>query len=370
MTFSSLRILLLASILLGCVEEYDIRYNLDAKVLTVEGFVTETLGGTQVSINTSVGNGGNSYSEPLKGCTVELLTDNGTVPFREVVSGVYAPAATFQGQSGKSYQLRFRTPDGQTYLSSKETLTTVPPIKKVYQTFDPKGLLDRTGQRVLASTFDIYLDFDDPRETQNFYLWRWKRYEFQDICITCEGGTLNTNGGVCIKSNARNPPTYDYQCDRPCWEVFYNQDVNIFSDVFSNGQMVQGRLIAKVPFHSTQGCLLEIEQIGLSREAFLYYQLLRDQVQTTGTLTDTPPAPIIGNITNINNPSDKVVGYFGAASSQKIAYWVTRNERPDGIRRPLLGRPTLLEEPTPFRPPVYPCVMSRTRTPIRPEGWR
>lgn len=354
----------------SCVEPYDVRYQLNADVLTVEGFVIDQPG-TAVTISLSRNLETSSFAEPLKGCKVEISSDKGpTVALRESVAGLYIAPSDFKGTPGTTYQLRFTTPDGKTYLSDKETMATVPEIKKVYQQFDKNGLLDNTGKRVIGSTVDIYMDFDDPSTEENFYLWRWKLYEFQNICITCEGGQLNFTGGTCQRINSRNPPTYDYQCTTPCWEIFYNRDINIFSDKFSNGRSVVGRLMGKIPYHSYTGSLIEIEQIGLSRNAFFYYQLLRDQTQTTGTLTDTPPAPIVGNIQNIANPGEEVVGYFGAASSRKVSYWVDRSIYKDAILVPLLGRPEQLEAAAPFRPPTYPCVPSQSRTPVRPQAWR
>ncbi len=353
--------------LYACVETYDVTYNLDAELLTVEGFVTDQVVST-INISKSRSVEDNYYSVPLKGCNVEVaLGDGSVVVFKEQAEGVYVSPTNFQGKAGETYQLRFRTPDGKTYQSSKEKMGVVPAIKKIYQQFDKNGILDKTGKRVVASSVNIYVDFDDPKDAKNFYLWRWKRYEEQSICITCTGGRLI--GGKCVTVNSRNPPTYDYQCDRLCWDIFYNNEINILADDFSNGNSVEGRLIAKVPFHSYRGSLLEIEQVGISREAYLYYKLLNDQGQNTGTLTDTPPVPIIGNIQNVNDPNDKVIGYFGAASAKFVSYWVDRSLYKDPILLPLLGRETNVDINA-LIPPSYPCELSKYRTPIRPEGWQ
>ncbi|MCU0338512.1 MAG: DUF4249 domain-containing protein [Spirosomaceae bacterium] len=356
--------------LYGCVEEYDVRYQLNTDVLTVEGFVIDQPG-TTVRIGISRNVETSSFTQPLKGCKVEIVSDKGqTIALTEPVAGVYAAPTSFRGTPGTSYQLRFTTPDGKTYRSDQEKMMTVPDIKKVYQEFDKNGLLDAAGKRVIGSTVNIYADFDDPAAEENYYLWRWQSYESQNICITCEGGQLNFTGGTCQRINSRNPPTYDYQCTSACWEIFYNPDINIFSDKFSNGRSVVGRLMGKIPYYSYSGGLIQIEQIGLSKNAFFYYQILRDQTQTTGTLTDTPPAPIVGNIQNTADPGEEVVGYFGAASSRKVNYWIDRSIYKDAILVPILGRAEQLEPTTPFRPPTYPCVPSQFRTPVRPEGWR
>jgi len=367
--YPTLLIYLQLFFLYACVETYDVTYKLNAELLTVDGFVTDQVGSV-ISISKSRSVETNYFSEPVKGCIVEFLAGDGTITrLTEQAEGVYAPPSTFQGKSGETYQLRFKTPDGKNYESSKEKLGAVPAIKKVYQKFDKNGLLDATGKRVIGSTVNVFVDFDDPKDTKNYYLWRWKRYEEQSICITCESGMLNFSGGTCVRITSRNPPTYDYQCSGFCWDLYYSTDVNILADDFSNGNSIEAHLIAKVPYHSFRGTLLEVEQIGLSKDAYLYHKLLREQSQSTGTLTDTPPAPIIGNIQNVSDPNDKVIGYFGAASSKIVRYWVDRSLYKDAILVPLMGREANFEPSTPSRPPVYPCVLSKFRTPIRPEGW-
>ena len=354
---------------LGCVSPYDVRYDLNSNVVTVEGFITDQTEAT-VIIKRSISQNRSSYAVPIKGCVVEIRAGSGTsVALKETSEGVYETPADFKGQAGQTYQLRFKTPEGQSYESSVEKMIAVPDIKKIYQQYDEKGPLNNEGTRSLGSTLNIFLDLEDPAADRNFYLWRWTLWERQPICITCEQGIYT--GKECIKVFS-NPvsPTYDYNCKTACWELFRSTDINIFSDVYSNGRSVIGRPIAKIPFYSRQGALIEVEQLGLGIAAYDYYQLLRSQNQTTGTLADTPPAPIIGNIRNINNSDEKIVGYFGAATVKKLRYWIDRNGYENVKLTPLLGREPNFELPNPFPPPSAPCVLGRNRTPFLPAGWQ
>lgn len=353
----------------SCIEPYDVRYNLATDILTVDGQITDQLGAT-VTIKRSVSDV-SVYTVPVKGCTVEIVLGSGSkLTLKETEAGIYATPADFKGVAGQTYQLQFKTPDGKNYQSNVERMQAVPDIKKVYQTFNQRGLLDRTGVRVLASTFDIFVDFDDPADQRNAYLWKWQLFENQSICATCEQGILNASTFQCI--SVRNGPTYDYVCGTNCWDIYYNTDINVFSDVFSNGRAIAGRRVAQVPYYSDNGSLIEVQQYAISNEAYQYYLLLRDQSQTTGTLADTPPAPLVGNVKNTADGSEIVVGYFGAAGVKKVRYWVERSGNKDGIRISQLGRPVNLEPSSgpPIRPPSTPCVAGRNRTPMRPEGWR
>lgn len=363
---------LLISCLYACVAPYDVKYQLNADILIIDGFVSDQLG-TTVSIDIGRNANKSYYSEAVKGCVTEIRAGDGsTIPLQETEAGVYTAPSNFKGKIGQTYQLHFRTSDGKTYESPKELLKATAEIKNVYQQYDPIGILDNNGNNVIGSTVDIYLDFDDPKETQNFYLWRWKLYEEQSICLTCIAGKLDPVSGKCVRIYSVFPPDYDYSCDGQCWDLFYNKNLNIFSDNFSNGKSISGRLIAKIPFYSSNGgALLEIEQLGISQQAYQYFRLLSDQAQTTGTLVDTPPAAIIGNIRNVNDSQEKTVGFFGAASSKKVLHWVERDRYPNPIVTSLLGRPINREMPvTPPFPPSFPCLLSKNRTPVRPEGWR
>ncbi len=368
--------------LTACVEVYDVRYDLNADVVTVDGTVTNERGLT-VTLRISRSSGLNYYAEPMRDCTVEVLAGNGTsVALTETSSGVYSAPETFQGQVGQTYRLRFKTSTGVTYESDPEQLTEAPPIAKIYHQFNQNGILDRTGNRVLASSLDVYVDVNDPANRKNYYQWRWVDFEDQRICATCEGGKLDIKTRECIpERNSR--ALFDYVCETQCWEIYYSSDVNVFSDVYSNGRTISARLAARIPYYyigqgfPIEGALVEIQQYAISAAAYEYYKILGDQAQNTGNLTDTPPAAIVGNVHNVSDASEKVVGYFGAAGISKSRLFI--DKRPyftDAFKFLTLGRNPGLEPDTPpmppnfeFRPPYALCRASPNRTPIKPAGW-
>lgn len=368
-------------LLFSCVEVYDIRYNLNADVLTVDGFVTNERGLT-VNLRLSRSTGRDYYSQPLRDCVVEVKVGGGSVmTLKEFSSGVYVAPASFQGQVGQTYQLHFKTPEGKVYESATERLSAAPPIAKLYHQFNQNGFLNQTGKQVTYSALEVYADFNDPKDEQNYYLWRWMDFEEQGICATCEGGKLDSKTFLCVpERNSRI--TYDYRCDNACWEIYYSNDVNVFSDIYTNGRTVTARQVAKIPFYSTgagfgnQAALVEIQQYSISANAYEYYKLLSDQTQNTGNLTDTPPAAIIGNVRNVNDATEKVVGFFGATGVSKSRIFIDKRQYNTAFKYLMLGRDPNLEpdsQPMPplfeLRPPMAPCVVSANRTPLRPEGW-
>lgn len=366
----------------ACVEVYDVRFRFSADIVTVDGFVTDA-SAVSVFLRKARSVERNYYAEPLRNCTAEIRTGSGgSIKLTEFSSGFYVSNANFKGTVGETYQLRFTTSEGKTYESQIERLNAGPSITKAYHEFNRNGFLDRTGTRPLYSSLDIYVDFVDPANQKNFYLWKWTNFEEQYVCASCEGGLLDSKTEQCIpQRNSRI--IYDYRCNGNCWDIFYSTDVNIFSDVFTNGRNIVARNVGKIPFYdlgtpfSNRASLVDVQQYAISADAYEYYKLLRDQTQTTGSLTDTPPAPIIGNIRNVADPDEKVVGYFGAAGLSSIRLFVDKRPyRTNALPALLLGRAVNLEpdsQPAPplfeIRPPLATCVPSATRTAIKPTGW-
>ena len=357
----------------SCVEPFNLKVKSDLRLLTVDATLTDSSDEQIINIYESINSSGSVATYPLVKATAELLV-NGVekVLFVEKGAGKYALPKTFQAKAGNTYQLFFTKADGTKYESGEDKMFTVPEIIRVHDEFVFEGLEKNYGYD-LANY--IYLDTKDPANEKNSYVWSWQLWERQDVCFTCEGGRYfeTPRPAGCKRELGYEGITYDYYCDGDCWEIFYNKELNVFSDIYTNGNLISNRLIAKIPFYNSSGALIEIKQQSVSPNAYRYLKLLADQVQNNGSLVDTPPAALIGNIKNINNPNEVIAGFFMVTSVRYIKYWIDRKEP---IARKLtptgLHEHSIREEPLsniPGRPPLTPCIMSQTRTPIKPKGW-
>lgn len=57
-----------------------------------------------------------------------------------------------------------------------------------------------------------------------------------------------------------------------------------------------------------------IKLSSITPEAYNYWEKVSKVVNNIGTVFDSPPAPIRGNIYNVNDPDEQVLGYFSASS--------------------------------------------------------
>ena len=370
--------------LAGCVDLYEPSLTLTANVLIVDGSLTDAPERQTIRLARSRVFGGRSATTPVEGAKVEIVVNGSQVvslPENRTTRGLYEAPEGFRGRVGSTYQLRFQLTDGQRYESTAEPMPAVPNIGRVYDRFDAAGIANAEKTRFLPANL-VYVDTQDPAEQRNYYRWQYTLWELQSWCASCERGIYNlafnpaTNqfSGACqtqVGLPAGN--IYDYTCASPCWEIIRGLSINLLADNFSNGKSIAGRLVVAVPYTQPVGALLEIRQQGLTPGAYQYYRLFEQQAQNTGGLADTPPSPIVGNIRNLANEREPVVGYFSGASVSAVRYRLTRQNAsgaPTGLYEYLNNRPPNPEPSGPFRPPLAVCVPSETRTPVQPDGWQ
>jgi hypothetical protein len=71
---------------------------------------------------------------------------------------------------------------------------------------------------------------------------------------------------------------------------------------------------------------------SLTERAYTFWDQIDQTVSNVGTIFDAPPAPILGNIYNLNDPDEQVLGYFSAVARDTIRGFLTPGDTP---RRPL-----------------------------------
>ncbi len=363
--------------LLGCIDPYEIDFTQKNNVLVVEGFLTDNyLNPDTIKIQYSSFQDGGNFITTIASIKASIVAQGtGTeIKLVEQKLGGFLPPNDFRINPAEKYFLRFSLPNGQQYESNPEQILTSPPILNTYDKFNPKSRLSDDGKTILSAN-EVYLDFQDIPNQKNFYMWRYTHYERNLYCTTCYNNTeYDTRTKDCTIKLPQfiRTPYYDYRCITECFAILRGRPINVMSDAVSEGKVVSGRLIAKIPYFSSQGCLVTIQQMGISLNAYNYFSILQSQSQSTGGLADTPPAAIVGNINNVTNSTEKVVGYFAVVSVQEKKYWVDRKTG-SGTFDYLLGH-LVIEEPSssndPSRPPFVPCIKSATRTPIKPDGWQ
>lgn len=358
---------------LACVEPFDLKFKVNSTILSIDGTIDDLDTDHFINIKSGVptSNGAASFVKETLAKVSVLENQIKEYLCSETSVGQYKLPKTFKGKIGNSYQLKIKLKNGVSYESDNEKMKSTPDIITGKSVFD-KNALDNTFR--FKEGHLIYIDTKDNPEKGDNLFWKYRVFEKQSVCQTCEGGIFQVTplpAGRCVGVPALQNPflvTYDYNCNGSCWDIYNSPTINVMSDAFSTGTDIKNRLIAKVPFRQSNGFLIEITQQNIDAKLFQYLKLLIEQNQTNGSLTDSPPGALIGNIKNLNNPAELVGGYFVVGNVKTLKIWVPRTEIVP--QRYLNGGPASPEPGTaPGRPPLAPCIKSFTRTPIKPEGW-
>jgi hypothetical protein len=104
-------------------------------------------------------------------------------------------------------------------------------------------------------------------------------------------------------------------------------------------------------------------QSSLTREAFEYWRKVNILVNQVGSIFDTPPAQINGNIFNVNKPNEEVLGYFQATNEAFDRFYVL----PDGLNAPIYAEKCLYDPSrTNYPSRCLDCLSVRNSSYMRP----
>jgi hypothetical protein len=316
-------------------------------------------------------------AQPVTKAEVYILDNNGVKTiFKEAAKplGTYLPPAGFVGKVGASYKLFVRTLIGNQYESTVETMKAVPEIENTIVRFEAFEQYAKVDPR--RAGFTVYLDFKDLPNQGDYYMWNWKHYEKAQICKTCTDGarfdfvrTLD-----CVAPRFPNDNILNYLCDGNCWDISTNTDLNVFSDVLTNGQRVVGRQVARLPFDGYGFYYFRLEQRSVTKNTYSFYQSLISSVQSSGSLFDVPAETRFSlNIKSVTKPEERVLGIFNVFSVRKKIFNIDRRIGvPEGYTPMTFSIPGEIYSCPPGSANCQdrtPCVEGSTRTKITPEGW-
>ncbi len=320
--------ILILQVVISCISPVEIetvRYP-DPR-LVVEGYITTEAGPHFIKLSRIL------HYEDLHTGVDRRVTDahvlirttyGENISLKHVKQGFYQTPITFLPVIGDSYSLYIETSEGETYISSPQTITRVPEIQEVGLQYKyVPGLHSANGTPGL----EVLVTVEDIEDTANYYLWTLTDgvYPFVANPIGCNPAVtsccpLVDAASHCFRYERNfNVPYNDYSFLhdlRPSCIYKYSNTFNyaIGNDRFRNG----ARTTFETIFVEDDGRRFEfryrfmLNQLSISKEAYDYYSLLQSQQSISGDLFDPPPAEVGGNIFNITNPDKPGVGYFGA----------------------------------------------------------
>lgn len=339
---------LLIVVATGCVDPFTTKTERITERIVVEGGITNQAPPYSVTLTKTANFSQNLDGIPrhISGATIKVCDGEGNcIPFFEVSNGHYQTATNAQrGQIGKTYHLEVTTADGKRIASFPEQLNSSPPILRGYSEYDP--------ETVLQDGFTVYVDTDDPPSERNYYKWETENY-------------------------------YPYS-ERFCFTRFYERNIQyIASDKNVDGNIISRAPVEVVALSSSSTFVVQVYQLAITANAYEFLDRIKKQANTSGSIFDPPPTFLRGNLYNVEDDSDEVLGYFIVAGASRIDIVIDRSipGKTPRSENPLAKEPLYCGDPCdPLcasfgggtcgdRPCPPECANLPGKTNIAPDAW-
>ena len=302
--FLNLMVLLMIVLFTSCEERYwpDLGDKYQS-LLVVEGKITSDPGPYIIHLSTTTSIYDPIY-EPLTGYEV-IVNDNlgNTETLEEDEPGYYKTAENgIQGVVGRAYRITIHSPDEKTYQSNFEELKSAVGIDTVFVDLEYR---ESTTSGSDIPGYQFFLNSNPATEDSSYFLWQMQRtFEFQaDFLIYYwYDGELHLF-----------PDTDSLQT---CWTTGRVFQIFTESTVGLSDPGLNRFPLHYVPFDNREFSVrysLLIHQYTISEQAQEYWMNVNEQNSSGGELYTKMPFQVRGNIVNINDPNEPVLGYFHAA---------------------------------------------------------
>jgi hypothetical protein len=334
-------------VLSACVDSFSdpALESIKEQKLIVEGQITTDLEKFTVSLSKSKAPLDKENPDIIANANIKIVDDlqrQFELPYAGF--GVYQTATPQRAVVGRSYRVMIEI-NGQKYESLPELVKPVPPIDSLKYQFVENNTLG--GYKV--PSFEIRAEIQDNPIKGDYYRLDWINYQYLTSCQD----RVNNDINILIRTNC---------CD-DCWALkkIYGE-INVVDDNLFNGKKITP-VITNVPYNSRRPFFVEVSLYSTSAAAYQYWKIVKTQINNVGGIFDNPPAALKGNIKNVSNPAEEVLGFFGASALTRKQVYVLRSLAPYPPVIPKLAKRAVIDRT------CIPCKEGPKRTPIRPQNW-
>ena len=228
---------------------------------------------------------------------------------REAPAGTYTSTNTSLNPA-RRYRLHIYTVDGKEYASEFVPVKITP-------------LIDAVTWRAEADGLRIALSTHDPTNATRYYRW--------DYIETWEINPVY-RPQVEFKSGTFDFPDIAVPYPTKCWNTAISTTVLLTNTTPLSQDVVADRVLRLLPPSSdrlnTRYSLL-VQQYALTKEEFAYWELLRKNTESIGSLFDAQPVQLTGNVRCLSTPTELALGFVSAHTLVEKRLFVARRELPN-----------------------------------------
>jgi hypothetical protein len=264
--------------------------------LVVDGYVNAADGSGTIKL---------SRTKPLNNTDPAPLVSNADVTLEDETGNDYSFFETEEGvynvfgvntDPSKKYTLKI-TADGKEYASDAVKPITTPDI-------------DSINWKQVNDKVEAYVNTHDDANNTQFY--RWKYNETWQYTSAFRS-SMKIKGNKLVFRDDNDDIFH-------CYKTYSSSEILVYSTLKLNKDEVREYRMVSVPISSLKVQAIysiEVEQYGLSKEAYEYWTILKKTTENLGSLFDPQPSQVTGNIHCTSDPQELTIGYFSMGTVKK-----------------------------------------------------
>jgi hypothetical protein len=292
----------------SCIKTYNpLVQNAPNAYLVVDGMIN-TQGFTTINLSRTQNISSIKNPPAEAGASLSIVDQNGTIyPLKSAqAAGAYTSDSLNLSSSGQ-YRIQIQTLNGEKYQSDWLKPKNSPPV-------DSLNWKRNNGVQ-------IYVNSHDPSGLTQYYRWQYIiTYEYHSELVSYWG---LSNGYI-----------YPYPLGAEnyiCYPVIKSNKILVANSLALKQDLISQQLIASIPDNDSilnYRISIQVLQYALNPQSYTYWNLIKNNSQSLGTLFDLQPSQLTGNIHCLTNPAEPVIGYLSAGTLSTSRIFINNSSLP------------------------------------------
>jgi hypothetical protein len=204
------------------------------------------------------------------------------------------------------YRLKIITANGNIYLSDSMEVKITPPIDSI--SWQPEN----DGAQIFVTTHD-------PQNNTRYYRWEYTETWEYHPAHASEYIYDPLDSTVIYRDTSQNVST--------CWQTDQSTNLILGSSAQLTSDIIYEQPLILIPTGSQKFSVeysIFVRQYALTAASYAFWQLLQESTEQLGSLFDPQPSQITGNIHNVANPGEPVLGYISFATVQEQRIFINK----------------------------------------------
>jgi hypothetical protein len=303
---------------MSCVERFDPTLSPnEINILIVEGYINAGPGETVIRLSRATALSGNQLVD-FETFAKLAIVDNGNAsfPLVETQPGTYK-SGEINLPTDKQYRLYMKLSNGAEYSSELLPVKITPAIDSLSWEWN--------------DYLDIFVNSHDPESNTHYYQWEYQ----EDWQIRSPYRSTIEWKDDTIKE--RDPLESLRMLN--CWKSSRSHDL-IFSSSYELERDVVKYNLIQIPKGGEQTSVkysVIVKQHALTQDAYNYLRVIEKNTSQVGSFFDPMPSELFGNVHNLAQPDEPVVGYVGVSTTETKILFIENRDLPfvaRGVRCP------------------------------------